>query len=161
MSEVESIATPATLTPQNAFPLCGSLENEDAITQIGTLLLNEKYGLRSWCISDSERWLCRHYQQRLTRYPDTTRAEWARLKELCLLHHGSPIAAAIDTMASAHRTNAIAEAAIRATGDKLYLAAARFSADDDVKKPVDKAQGLFRQVLAGAIEPPSEHELAI
>ena len=46
----------------------------------------------------------------------------ARLKELCLLHHGSPIAAAIDTMASAHRTNAIAEAAIRASGDKLYQA---------------------------------------
>lgn len=103
-------------------PLCGSLEDEAAIAQIGRLLLNEENGLKTWCVNDAERWLCRHYQQRLTGYPDTTREEWARLKELCLLHHGSPIAAAIDTMASAHRTNAIAEAAIRASGDKLYQA---------------------------------------
>ena len=151
----------ATLTPQNAFPLCGSLEDEAAIAQIGNLLLNEENGLRTWCISDSEHWLCRHYQQRLTAYPNTTRAEWARLKELCLLHHGSPIAAAIDTMASAHRTNAIAEAAIRATGDKLYQAAERFSESNKEEKPVEKAQILFRRVLAGAIAPPSEEELAI
>ena len=150
----------ATLTPQNAFPLCGSLEDEAAIAQIGDLLLNEENGLRTWCVDDSEHWLCRHYQQRLTSYPNTTRAEWARLKELCLLHHGSPIAAAIDTMASAHRTNAIAEAAIRATGDKLYQAAERFSTNDK-EKPVEKAQVLFRRVLAGAIAPPSDEELGI
>ncbi|MGB3293412.1 MAG: type IIL restriction-modification enzyme MmeI [Phormidesmis sp.] len=78
-----------------------------------------------------------------------------------LLHHGSPIAAAIDTMGSAHRTNVIAEAAIRATGDKLYQAAARFSADDAERRPIEKAQMLFKQVLAGAIEPPSEDELAV
>lgn len=155
------MATAATLTPQNAFPLCGSLEDEAAIAQIGNLILNEEGGLRGWCMNDSEYWLCRHYQQRLTGYPDTTREEWARLKELCLLHHGSPIAAAIDTMASAHRTNAIAEAAIRATGDKLYTAAARFVSDDDGKQSVEKAQQLFRKVLAGAIEPPSDDELAV
>lgn len=155
------MTTAATLTPQNAFPLCGSLEDEAAIAQIGNLLLNEKNGLRTWCMNDSERWLCRHYQQRLTGYPDTTRAEWARLKELCLLHHGSPIAAAIDTMASAHRTNAIAEAAIRATGDKLYQAAERFSKSDSERKPIEEAQVLFRRVLAGAIAHPSDEELAV
>lgn len=86
---------------------------EAVIAQIGSLLLNEENGLRTWCVSDVEHWLCCHYQKRLSIYLDTTREEWAQLKERCLLHHGSPIAAAIDTLSSGHRTNAIAEAAIR------------------------------------------------
>lgn len=60
-TEVKSMTTPATLTPQNAFPLCGSLEDEAAIAQIGNLLLSEENGLKTWCISDAERWLCRYY----------------------------------------------------------------------------------------------------
>lgn len=145
-----------TLTPQNAFPLCGSLEDEKAVAQIGNLLLTEENGLFDCCTNDVERWLCRHYQQRLGDYPKTSREQWSRLKEFCLLSHGSSIAAAIDTMASAHRTPAIAEAAIRSTGDRFYDAA--FAAGGDKMK--DKARTLFQSIMKGAVPAPTEEELA-
>ena len=151
---VATSSGPQTLTPQNAFPLSGSLENPDTIAEIGKLLLNEPDGFKTWAVDDNERWLCRQYAQRLEHYPDTTRDEWARLKELCLLQHGSPIAAAIDTISSGHRTPAIAEAAIRATGDRFYEAAARHG--EDAK---EKAQQLFRRIMAGVIPAPSDEEL--
>ena len=61
-------------------------------------------------------------------------------------------------MASAHRTNAIAEAAIRATGDKLYQAASRAEEEGE---SVKKAQRLFRKILASVITQPSDDELAV
>ena len=147
---------PQTLTPQNAFPLTGSLENPATIAEIGKLLLNEHDGLRTWGRQRAEPWLCRHYAKCLENYPETTRDQWARLKELCLLQHGSFIAAAIDTISSGHRTPAIAEAAIRATGDRFYDAAGVHG--NDAK---ERAQALFRRIMASVIPAPSEDELEV
>ena len=145
-----------TLTPQNAYPLVGSLENADTIIQIGKLLLNEPYGMKTLAATDREKWLCRHYEKRLNSSSNTSREEWARLKELCLLQHGSPIAAAIDTLSSGHRTPAIAEAALRASGDKLYDAAARHG--ENAKK---LTQELFRRIMASVIPAPTDEEHAV
>ena len=144
-----------TLTPQNAFPLVGSLENEDAIAQIGRLLMSESYGFMDASKdSEKEQWLCRHYQQRLNNYPKTSREEWGRLKELCLLVHSSPVSNAIDYLASAHRTPAIAESAIRSAGSALYAANERSGHREEVI-------ALFQRVMAEAIAPATDEELAV
>ena len=146
--------TQQTLTPQNAFPLVGSLEDADAIAQIGKLLLGEQCGLMDASVNKEEKWLCKHYRQRLDSYPDVDREQWGRLKELCLLVHSSPVSNAIDYLASAHRTPAIAESAIRSAGTAMYAASERMGRKEETIE-------LFRRVMAGVIKPASEEELNI
>lgn len=144
----------STLTPQNAFPLTGSLEATDTIAAISLKILDHsKYGLAKVSQGVDDDWLCRHFSDRLNRQPETTRSEWARMKEFCLLFHGSPIAQCIDYLSSAMRTPAIAESAIRSAGDALYRA-------NEEAGTAEESRVFFRSLMASVIQPPIEDELS-
>ena len=87
-------------------------------------------------------------------YSTLQKEEWGRLKELCLLVHSSPVSNAIDYLASAHRTPAIAESAIRSAGSALYAANERSGHREEVI-------ALFQRVIAGAITSATDEELAV
>lgn len=147
-----------TLTPQNAFPLVGSLEDEKAIRAVALrLITDEAAGLLRCSISEEERLVCRHLLRVLDKYPNNTRREEiGRVKEIALLYWGSPIMSAIDYLGSAMRTPAIAESAIRSAGNAMFEAAAR------TNPPLaEETRELFRQTMAQVIEPLSTEELSI
>ena len=147
-----------TLTPQNAFPLVGSLEDEQAIKAVALrLVTDEAAGLLKCCLSEDERFVCRHLLRVLDKYPDKAkRKEIGRVKEIALLHWGSPVMSAVDYLGSAMRTPAIAESAIRSAGNALFEAAER------TNPPLAReTRELFRQTMAQVIEPMSAEELAI
>ena len=148
----------ATLTPQNAFPLVGSLEDEKAIKAVALrLITDDAAGLLRCCISDDEQLVCRHLLRVLDKYPDDAkRKEIGRVKEIALLHWGSPIMSAVDYLASAMRTPAIAESAIRSAGNAMFEAAER--TDPPLAR---ETRELFRQTMAQVIEPMSDEELAV
>ena len=168
------MGTQATLTPQNTdltFPLVGSLENHDTISQIGLAMLNHaECGLfaiakdDNWIALDNnsdgprlnESLLCRHLKKRLEGHPETSREEWARLKEFALLLHGGPLASCIDYLASAMRTPAISESAIRSAGMAFYDANSQKSEVHE-----QKARAFFRKLMLQVIEPMSAEELAV
>lgn len=144
-----------TLTPQNAFPLVGSLEDTAAIKAVALALLQHaEVGLLTLAQQEDEQRLCRLAINLFTAYPkDTTREEIGRLKEIALLSWGSPIAACIDYLCSAARTPAIAESAIRSAGTALFHAS-------EVSGKGSQAVSLFRGMMAQSIAPLSEAELA-
>jgi len=147
-----------TLTPQNAFPLVGSLEDEQAIKAVALrLVTDEAAGLLKCCLSEDQRLVCRHLLRVLAKYPEEAkRKEIGRVKEIALLHWGSPVMSAVDYLGSAMRTPAIAESAIRSAGNALFEAAERTS------PPLAKeTRGLFRQTMAQVIEPMSAEELVV
>ena len=147
-----------TLTPQNAFPLVGSLEDESVIQNIAlAILTDKKAGLMLACVDGNEGRLCRHLHRVLLAYPDNVnRADIARIKEMALLYWGGPVAVCVDCIASAMRTPAVAESAIRSAGTALFQAADRPAVGKG-----KEARRLFRKLIAQAIKPMSEAELNI
>ena len=93
----------------------------------------------------------------LDKYPDgTQRKDIGRVKEIALLHWGSPVMSVVDYLGSAMRTPAIAESAIRSAGNALFEAAER------TNPPLAReTRELFRQTMAQVIEPMSAEELAV
>ena len=139
---------PRTQTAQEQYAHVGNLENPDAIASIAIELLNADDGFYSACLTRDEHQLCNQLQKLLSQYPDTTRADWAALKEACLRQLGSHVASAIDHIASAMRTPAIAESALRSAGWALIEANKTAAAD--------RAQTLFRRLIHEATTKPVE-----
>lgn len=133
-------------TPQEHFAYVGHLESQAAIAAISYQMLGHtQAGLWAVALDDEERSLLGKFEALLSNYKETTRAQWAELKESCLLLLGSPIASVIDHLVSAMRTPAIAESAIRSAGWQLIQA--------NEAKAKERAQDFMRSVLREAIKP--------
>ncbi|KPQ32782.1 MAG: hypothetical protein HLUCCA11_20575 [Phormidesmis priestleyi Ana] len=133
-----------TNTPQEYFAHVGSLESQEAIALIAYQMLNhEQCGLKQVCLDGEEETLLQAFETLLSDYECTSREQWARLKESCLLLLGSPIASCVDHLISGLRTPAIAESAIRSAGLALIAA--------NQKKAELSSQGFMRSLLAQAI----------
>ena len=132
-----------TATAQNQYPLAGRLENESVIAAIALKMLEDKrYGLKKLCIDDEEMSLCDRITTLLNTYSEVDREDWAEIKIECLKQHGSPIASCIDHLASAARTPAISESALRSAGYAHYEASER--------KARREAQTWFRELIVNA-----------
>jgi hypothetical protein len=133
-----------TNTPQEYFAHVGSLESQGAIALIAQQMLNhEQCGLNQICLDAAEEKLLQAFETLLFDYEDTTRAQWAELKESCLLLLGSCIASCIDHLISGLRTPAIAESAIRSAGLALIAA--------NKAKAKQSSQSFMRELLAQSI----------
>ncbi|MEM8642678.1 MAG: hypothetical protein AAGG51_28250 [Cyanobacteria bacterium P01_G01_bin.54] len=133
-----------THTPQEYFAYVGALESQGAIAVLSQQMLNhEPHGLWAVALDDAERALLGTFEAKLNQYQTVSRAEWAALKEDCLLLLGSPVASTVDHLVSAFRTPAIAESAIRSAGLQLIQA--------NELKAKQGAQAFMRGVLQGAI----------
>jgi len=132
-------------TPQEYYPHVGNLESQAAIAAISKqMLAHTQAGLWAVATTDDERALLGQFEALLSDYADTSRAQWAALKEACLLLLGSPIASVIDHLVSALRTPAIAESAIRSAGWQLITA--------NQTKATARAQEVMRRILKDAIQ---------
>lgn len=134
-----------TKTPQEHFPHVGSLENQDAIAHVAKQMLQHtQYGLWTACIETAERDLLTRFEELLSDYQQTSREQWASLKENCLKLLGSQVATTIDHLVSAMRTPAIAESAIRSAGFALIAA--------NEAKAKAASQTFIREMLSSAIQ---------
>jgi hypothetical protein len=139
-----TIANDRTQTPQEAFAHVGNLENQEAIALISKQMLGHtQSGLWAVAVDDDDRALLGKFEAKLADYEGTTRAEWAELKEQCLLLLGSPVASVVDHLISALRTPAIAESAIRSAGWQLIQA-------NEAKARLN-AQGFMRKIMSNVI----------
>lgn len=133
-----------TLTPQESFPHVGNLESQDAIAGIARqMLTHSQAGLWAVALDDEERSLLGQFEALLSNYQGTTRAQWAEIKEACLLLLGSEVGGVIDHLVSAMRTPAIAESAIRSAGWQLIKA--------NQTKAEARAQEFMRSILRETI----------
>ncbi len=131
-------------TPQEYFAHVGNLESQAAIALIAQQMLShEQCGLKQACLDVEEEDLLQAFETLLSNYEDTTREQWAGLKESCLLLLGSHIASCVDHLISGLRTPAIAESAIRSAGIALITA--------NESKAKQSSQSFMRQVLAQTI----------
>ena len=131
-------------TPQEYYPHVGNLESQDAIATIARqMLTHSQAGLWAVALGDEERSLLGKFEALLSGYQQATRAEWAGLKESCLLLLGSEVASVIDHLVSAMRTPAIAESAIRSAGWQLIKA--------NQTKAEARAQDFMRSILRETI----------
>lgn len=134
-----------TNTPQEYFAHVGNLESQEAIALIAQEMLNnEQCGLNQTCLEAEEEKLLQAFEALLAEYEDTSREQWAGLKESCLLLLGSQIASSIDHLISGLRTPAIAESAIRSAGIALIAA--------NEAKAKQSSQRFMRSLLAQAIQ---------
>ena len=135
--------TDRTHTPQEFLAHVGQLEDQAAIVAIAKeMLSHSQWGLWAVAIDDDERSLLGQFEALLSDYQKTTRAQWATLKEACLLLLGSHVASTIDHLVSAMRTPAIAESAIRSAGFALIAA--------NEAKAKKSSQAFMRSILARA-----------
>ena len=142
-----NVARERTDTPQEYFPHVGKLESQEAIAAISRqMLAHSEAGLWAIALDDEERSLLDRFESLLSNYQETTRVQWAELKEACLLLLGSPIASVIDHLVSAMRTPAIAESAIRSAGWQLVKA--------NQAKAEARAREFMRSVLRETITGP-------
>lgn len=140
-----TIANDRTQTPQEAFAHVGNLESKEAIAGISReMMQHTQSGLWAVAMTGEERALLGRFEKRLANYEQTTRAEWAALKEDCLLLIGSPVASVVDHLVSAMRTPAIAESAIRSAGWQLIQA--------NEAKAKANATGFMREILRSVIQ---------
>ena len=143
--------TEQTLTPQNAFPLVGSLEDKSRICEISRRMLAPVgSGLKNCAIGDDEDALLVAFEERLSDCQEIDREGWALMKEHCLTLLGSPVASCVDHLCSALRTPAIAESALRSAGHAL-IEANRRKAEHD-------AQSYIRSLFIEAIEESPEED---
>lgn len=134
-----------TLTPQNAFPLVGNLEDKGRICELANRMVAPLgNGLMDCAIGDDEEALLTAFQQRLSACQETSREGWALIKEHCLTLLGSPVANCVDHLCSALRTPAIAESALRSAGIALIEANKRKAEHD--------ARSFMRSLFIEAIE---------
>lgn len=134
-----------TYTPQEFFAHVGRLEDQAAIALISKEMLgHSQWGLWAVALDDDDRSLLGQFEALLSNYQETTRAQWATLKESCLLLLGSHVASSIDHLISAMRTPAIAESAIRSAGFALISA--------NEAKAKKSSQAFMRSILGRAVE---------
>mgnify|MGYP001067831791 CR=1 FL=1 len=132
-----------TATAQNQYALAGRLENESVIASIALKMVGDSdHGLKHLCLEEAETTLCDRITALLNTYSETDREDWAELKIECLKQHGSPIASCIDHLASAARTPAISESALRSAGYAHYEASER--------KARHTSQAWFRNLIVTA-----------
>ena len=137
-----------TNTPQEYFAHVGSLESQEAIALIARKMISqEQVGLKHSCLCAEEEQLLEAFEVLLADYANTTREQWAGLKESYLLLLGSQIASSIDHLISGLRTPAIAESAIRSAGIALIAA--------NKAKAKQLSQEFMRSLLALAIQNPA------
>jgi hypothetical protein len=137
-------STARTNTPQEYFAHVGNLESQEVIALIAQkMLTHEQYGLQRVCLNAEEVKLLQAFERLLADYKGTSRAQWAGLKESCLLLLGSHVASCIDHLISGLRTPAIAESAIRSAGMALIAA--------NEEKAKQSSQEFMRSLLAQAI----------
>jgi hypothetical protein len=137
-------STVRTNTPQEYFAHVGKLESQEAIALIAKkMLAHKQYGLRQVCLDAEEAELLQSFEKLLSDCKGTSRAQWAGLKESCLLLLGSHIASCIDHLISGLRTPAIAESAIRSAGLALIAA--------NEEKAKQSSQRFMRSLLAQVI----------
>ena len=112
-----------TNTPQEYFAHVGNLESQKAIANIARQMIDhQQHGLKQVYIDPAEEELIRAFDELVFSYSQTTREQWAGLKESCLMLLGSPIASCIDHLISGLRTPAIAESALRSAGIAMIAA---------------------------------------
>jgi hypothetical protein len=118
------------------------------------MLNHEQCGLNQVCLEAAEEKLLQTFETLLSDYEDTTREQWAGLKESCLILLGSHIASCVDHLISGLRTPAIAESAIRSAGLALIAA--------NEAKAEQSSQSFMRELLAQSIyEVPLSSPLSI
>lgn len=131
-------------TPQEYFAHVGNLESQKAIANIARQMIkHEQYGLKHVYIEPAEEELIQAFDELVFSYSETTREQWAGLKESCLMLLGSPIASCIDHLISGLRTPAIAESAIRSAGIALIAA--------NEAKAKQSSQNFMRSLLTRAV----------
>ncbi|NEO87351.1 MAG: hypothetical protein F6J87_24295 [Spirulina sp. SIO3F2] len=134
-----------THTPQEYFAYVGSLESQEAIAALAKQMLSDRqYGLWAVALDAPERQLLKAFEAKLSHYQAVSRADWAALKEDCLLLFDSSIASTVDHLISALRTPAIAESAIRSASLALLRA--------NELKAHQQAQTFMRDLLKRAIK---------
>ncbi len=133
-----------THTPQEFFAHVGHLEDQAAIALISKeMLSHSQWGLWAVALDDDDRSLLGQFEALLSNYQETTRSQWAALKESCLMLLGSHVASSIDHLISAMRTPAIAESAIRSAGFALIAA--------NEAKAKKSSQQFMRSILGRAV----------
>lgn len=127
-------------------PLVVSLEDRDAICAIAKMMLNHpERGLKANALNKQEISLMTAFGTLLNNCPETSREQWARMQEACLLHLGNPVATTIEQLCSALRTPTLAESALRAAGQALI--------EVNKRRAEWGAKEFMRELFAQAINP--------
>lgn len=139
-----------TNTPQEYFKHVGLLESQEAVASVARKMLQDECnGLVQACISQDERELLEAFSMLLSNH-NTSREQWAGMKESCLMLLGSPIASCVDHLISGLRTPAIAESALRSAGMALIEA--------NEKKTRQNSECFMRQTFREAMYEPTGEE---
>ncbi|PSN12324.1 hypothetical protein C7271_23655 [filamentous cyanobacterium CCP5] len=139
-----------TRTPQNIsalFPLSGHLEDVEVIAEIAKVMIDDpNLGLAVSPIDEDEQVLLDRFRLLLDKPQETTREQWAALKEESLLLAGSAISDCVSFLCSGLRTPAVAEATLRSAANALIKA--------NQHKAKRQTQQFFRRLIKGYIRNP-------